>query len=516
VDFERFIEEYFDTLIRLAEQAPVLVVFDDAHWMDKQTIAALEHFIASERYAAARIVFVLASRRPDLKQHTELAAFQESSIESARAMEISIAPLDALQLRDYLRMRFPSVPPDAEVLAWLEQKTGGNPFYLQSYIQHLLTEGLLNADGSMRGNLNSYVGLPAEIRTVTNWLLKALDEEALTLLLSASTLGYEFSIHEIAHLMKQPVLAVIRDLRRIRGAHGICEPVGYRMVNGRESSVFRFSQHAIHTALYNELTPEEREELHRTTAQYLNDLRQNSADDPEVLSSLASALILHARLGKQPEIEYESILLKARNATEAVDHEQLLAQLSALAPRLGRTSDDLAISLQRAISRAPYRTNTARGAHDTETEFLEEDDQISRSAAASDIIPVVLEHLRRNRPGEALKRIEEHAASNRKQNILPHPLLTILHALALAEKGVDDSGIAAALEPALRNAEQPAYQAFATMAAALLRKDADVAFLARSVKESSKYQGKWKPVLNTMMQSYLQSTLNDTTSGEHA
>jgi hypothetical protein len=316
--------------------------------------------------------------------------------------------------------------------------------------------------------------------------------------------------------MKQPILGVIRDLRRIRSAHGICEPVGYRMVNGRESSVFRFSQHAVHTALYNELTPEEREELHRTTAQYLNDLRQQCADDPEVLSSLASALILHARLGKQPDLEYESILLKARNATEAVDHEQLLAQLSALAPALGRSSDDLALSFQRALSRAPYRTNTARGAHDTNAEFLEEDDRIAHTAAASDVIPIVLEHLRRNQPGDALRRIEEHVALNRKQNIVSHPLLTILHALALSEKGVDDEGIVAVLEPALQNAEQPAYQAFATMAAALLRKDADLALLVASVKESSKYQGKWRPLLNATLQSYLTSQLNNGTSGDRA
>ena len=508
VDFERFIEEYFETLHRFAEESPLLIVIDDAHWLDKQTVEAIERFATTERFTSDRVVFVLAARRDELQRNPELLGFQTRTSQSPRASEVIVPPFLDTQIRDYVQARFPAAPPEIALLRWLEHKTGGNPYYLQSYIQHLLSEELLNADGSVRGNLESYTGLPAEIRTVTQWLMKSLPEEDLTLLLAASTLGYEFSLHEISHLARQPVLGVIRALRRIRTMHGICEPIGYRFVNGRESTVYKFSQHAIHTALYNELTMEEREALHRTTAQYLNDLRLHCGDDPEVLSSLASALMLHARLGHQPEIEYESILLKARNASEPIDQETLLAQLAALAPVLGKSEDDLATSYRRALSLAPLRTRTSLGAHDATGELLAADDLHARASAVSEVVPRILTRLRHDQPTEALGLIEEHLAEQRRRGVTPHPLLSILQALALSSKGMDERSVEIALEPALLATEQPAYQAFARLAVVLLRPGTDVESLARSVQDATEYQGKLRPVLNTMLRSILQKRLS--------
>jgi hypothetical protein len=494
VDFSNFVKEYFTDLKNIAEEAPVFLVIDDVQWVDTPTIEALNRFFSEPEYRSANITLVLSARRDELEGTPELLSLYTKFSQEPISTEITIPPFSSEQIQDFYHTRFPRSPRQPDLLLWLEQKTGGNPFFLQSYIQHLMVEDVLNDHGVVTGDLESYRGLPAEIRLVTNWLMKSLKENDLNLVLTASVLGFQFSLHELMHLTQRPSLELIRGLRRVRTSHGIVEPVGFRLVNGKESTVYRFTQHAIHTALYNELTAEEKEALHRMTAHYLNDLRLSRGDDPDVQNSIASALMLHSRLGHEPELEYQSILMKAQNTAEDLDEEGILEQLRSLSPSIGIPFEEIMQTYHQAMQLAPLRTKFAHREQVALGGVGEERD----GDGLGHLLTRVLGMLQRGSTAEANVVLEMQLTRAERKGTMLHPLVHILYALTAQMLGRGADLSIRSLHTAAMNAAHPTYAAFARIGLALFESQDDVTVL-EALQEASRYSGRHSRIIHTIV-----------------
>ncbi len=494
VDFSNFVKEYFTDLQKISEEAPVFLVIDDVQWVDIPTIEALNRFFSEPEYRSSNITLVLSARRDELEATPEMLSLYTKYSQDPFCAEITIPPFSPEQIQDFYHTRFPRCPRQPDLLLWLEQKTGGNPFYLQSYIQHLQVEEVLNDHGVVTGDLESYRGLPAEIRLVTNWLMKSLKEDDLHLVLTASVLGFQFSLHELMHLTQRPSLELIRGLRRVRTTHGIVEPDGFRLVNGKESTVYRFTQHAIHTALYNELTAEEKEALHRMTAHYLNDLRLSHGDDPDVQNSVASALMLHSRLGHEPELEYESILLKAQNTTDDLDEKGILEQLRALSPAIGIPFEEIMQTYQQAMQIAPLRT---RHAH-REQVVLGPSGEEREGEGLGPLLHRVLSLLHRGSTAEANVVLEMQLTRAERKGQALHPLVHILYALTAQMLGRGADLSIRALHTAAMSTAHPTYTAFARLGIALFESQDDVIVL-EALREASRYSGRHSRIIHTIV-----------------
>jgi hypothetical protein len=493
VDFTNFVRDYLKDLKTIAEETPVLLVIDDAQWADLPTIEALRMLFTDEEYRRAHITVVLSARRDELQTVPEMLSLYTRISQERFSAEISLPPFDADQIRDYFHMRFPKSPQQPELLFWLQQKTGGNPFFLQSYIQHLLVENLVDAHGRLHGDIESYRGLPAEIRLVTNWLMKSLEEGDLMLLLTASVLGHKFSLHELMHLTQRATLDLIRSLRRINIAHGIVEPTGFHLINGKESTVYHFTQHAVHTALYNELTAEERESLHRMTAHYLNDLRLAHGSDSEVQNSVASALMLHSRLGNEPELEYQSILMKAQHTAEKLDESEILEQLRQLSPVLGLPVEQIMETYRQAMQLAPLRTRHAA----RESVVLSMPQEERDGEGLGLFIARIIGMLNRGNTAEANVLLEMHVNRGERRGQLVHPLVHILYALTCEMLGRGNEHVLRSLRAAAVDIAHPTYAAFARIGLALFVRDDDLQALA-ALKEAAAYSGRHSGVIHTL------------------
>jgi hypothetical protein len=494
VDFANFVQEYFDDLTRMSDDSPVIIAIDDMQWSDVPTIEALYRFFTDAAYRDARIIIALSTRHDEVQAATDLLRLYTETQQMTNCTELTVPPFTSAQVRDYFMTRFPRAGRQPDLMEWLERKTGGNPFFLASYVQHLLHAGILDEIGVVQGDLESYLGLPAEIRLVNSWLMKALDEHDLTLLLTASVLGYEFSLHELTHLTQRSSLDLIRSLRRIKSLYGVLEQIGYRMINGRESTVYRFTQHAIHTALYNELTAEEKEALHRMTAHYLNSLRLSHGDDPDVRNSVASALMLHARLGHDPELEYQSLLLKAQNTTDKLDDEEIQRQLALLSPSIGIPVEQLLDAYRHATQLAPIRTRHAsaeQGALSLPNEEREYD-------SLSSLLARILRLLRRGNAPEANVILEMHLNRAEKLKLSVHPVLHLLYALSSEMTGRSSITALQSLRIAADNTTHAGYAAFARLGLAMFDSVDDAASLHR-LREAASYNGRHKGIVQAVI-----------------
>ncbi len=493
VDFSNFVQEYLKDLRTIAEESPVLLVIDDVQWADVPTIEALRRLFTEEEYRGAHLTVVLSARRDELQAVPELLSLYTRISQERFSTEISLPPFDHDQIRDLFHTRFPKSPQQPDLLYWLEQKTGGNPFFLQSYIQHLLIENLVDPLGRLTGDIDAYRGLPAEIRLVTNWLMKALGEGDLTLLLTASVLGHKFSLHELMNLTQRASLDLIRALRRIKIAHGIVEPIGFHLINGMESTVYHFTQHAVHTALYNELTAEERESLHRMTAHYLNNLRLSHGDNADVQNSVASALMLHSRLGNEPELEYQSILMKAQHTAENLDESEIIAQLRQLSPALGLPIEQIMETFRQAMQLAPLRTRHA--ARESVVLSLPQEERDGDGLGV--FLTRIIGMLNRGNTAEANVLLEMHINRGERRAQLVHPLLRILYALTCEMLGRSTEHVMHSLHAAVVDTAHPTYAAFARIGQALFVRDDDMQVLA-ALKEAAAYGGRHSGVIHTL------------------
>jgi len=179
-------------LSELAERGPVLVVVDDAHWMDVPSLDALA--FAAGRFEAEGVV-LLAATRPDPPE----------PLSWAPAMTIGGLPPDACE--QLIRSRVDG-PVAGAVRDRLIAHTGGNPLALLEIIEGLSADQLAGraplpcplpvGPGLERAYLERVAALPAPAQSLL--LLAAAEDEidAVTLLRAASHAGIEASALERA------------------------------------------------------------------------------------------------------------------------------------------------------------------------------------------------------------------------------------------------------------------------------------------------------------------------------
>jgi hypothetical protein len=305
--------------------------------------------------------------------------------------------------------------------------------FVRSYINYLLSEGILDSRGPVTGNLQNFSGLPAEVKTINAWLMKSLSEGDMELLLTASVLGFEFSLHELSNLTQRPALDLIRHLRSIGTTHGVVETVGFKLWNGKESTVYRFTQHAIHSALYNELTAEEREALHRMAAFYLNDLRQ-IVQEPALINSIAQPLLVHAHLGKQPELEYDSIIMKARSTNENIDMERIQERFASLSPLLGMPVNEMQEAYRKALAVSRLAAADIPGGGVPIEGFLTAGNE-SAAGGLGTLVAELIARLSERKHSAVLQKTRLYLDEQRRIGSVPHPLVLIIHGIALVRTG---------------------------------------------------------------------------------
>ena len=313
-DEERF--RLYDAVIRFvlaaAADGPLVLVLDDLHWADADSLRLLRHL--ARFLGQARVLVVGAYRDAEFgltSEHplVDTLSVLRREIEYAR---INLTGFSHDELAQYLTGAAGDALP-AELVKAIEQETGGNPFFTHEVLRHLLEESkLVHREGhwsTVQGV--GELGIPDGVRQVVGRRVARLSEPtgALLRLTAAFTAGFAFEVVET--LCELPEHALLDCLDEALQA-GLIRHCG-------APPRYEFTHAIVRHTLYEGLNPDRRARLHRRIALALERVRQES--DLDYAAELAAQYHASASLpGAEHGIPHA--LDAARRAHEAHAHER--------------------------------------------------------------------------------------------------------------------------------------------------------------------------------------------------
>ena len=232
-------------LEELAAGAPVLIAIDDVQWADRLTRFALR--VLPARLAGSPVVWVVASRSAPDTVLEEVVAGTDGATTVAR---IALGPLTPADIDDIAADRLGTVPsPQTRDLLG---GVGGNPFWAVQVL-----EGLARRIERGQGTGDLHEELAAGVRA----RLTALSASAADLVRLAAVWGSALSVRDGAQVLGRSEAHVRMSFRE--GADN-----GLLATDGGDA---HFPHDLLREAVYADIAPEPRRELHRACARHLVD-----------------------------------------------------------------------------------------------------------------------------------------------------------------------------------------------------------------------------------------------------
>jgi class 3 adenylate cyclase len=185
----------------VAEETPVLLVLDDLHWADKQTLTLLRHLFTNIS-ADAPVMLVATYRDSDLESGNPLIDTVAALRREPGVELLSVEGLDDLEMRELVEISAGRELDDAgqRMATLLRQETAGNPFFAHEILRNLVETGDLHFDGDnwiMKDTFDE-LALPQSIRDVVGQRIARLGEELVKALTAAAMIGRDFDLALVA------------------------------------------------------------------------------------------------------------------------------------------------------------------------------------------------------------------------------------------------------------------------------------------------------------------------------
>ncbi|MBL7174729.1 MAG: AAA family ATPase [Desulfobacteraceae bacterium] len=174
----------------LAQRAPTVICLEDLHWADASFIDLLRSVLLEFRYPALFICVY----RPNFSLFT---SHQLNSL-SAKYQEIQLQDLSLSDTQSMLESLLKSKTLPQELLRFIQENVGGNPFYLEEVINASIESGTLihdNGAWSLSRPINQ-TDMPSTIHGIIAARLDHLENESKRILQEASVIGRVF-LYEI-------------------------------------------------------------------------------------------------------------------------------------------------------------------------------------------------------------------------------------------------------------------------------------------------------------------------------
>jgi DNA-binding SARP family transcriptional activator len=325
---ERFLlfEAVTGLLDAIVSTGPALLVVDDLHEADEQSLALLRHLAYAARPAALLVVLTVRDEEAARGDLTGVLADLLRAPGSEYLALGSLGEREIAAIADTVAGR-PSSLVTATLARVIRERTGGNPFFVGELLRHLAETGALAAGAIARTAAGPAVDdVPATVRLVVGQRLARLGGAVRHLLEVASVVGQRADLS---------LLARVVDLGYDDLADALDVAVRAKLLDERPGVPGRYAFHhgIVHDLVYTGLPAARRNLLHHRVGEALEGLKGAGAG-PDRLRELADHFALGGagdadkaaeyarRAGDQAlaQLLYEEAANRYRQALNALDH----------------------------------------------------------------------------------------------------------------------------------------------------------------------------------------------------
>ncbi len=239
-----FLGEAVLRLLRvLAPQAGCVLVLEDLHWADQETLALLEYL--ADNLAAERVLCLATLR----EEGGEAAALASALAARGSAAMLALGRLDPAAMADMARACLDAAHLPAAVHEFVAGRAEGIPFLVEEVLAGLVREGALTErDGRWHAANLSTPGVPATFADTIRRRLDGMRAESRRVIGAAAVLGRRFDWALLGPVTGLAGAAVVAALR---------EGTDLQLVVA-ERDGFRFRHALTHEAVLAGLLPPER------------------------------------------------------------------------------------------------------------------------------------------------------------------------------------------------------------------------------------------------------------------
>jgi class 3 adenylate cyclase/predicted ATPase len=266
---QRTLDALKRVLLRESQAQPLLLMFEDLHWIDTETQALLDSLIDS--LPTARLL-LLVNYRPE---------YQHGWGSKTYYTQLRLDPLPPASAETFLHALLGQDPSLAPLKRLLITRTEGNPFFLEESVQTLVETGVLVGEpGGYRLTQNlPTIQVPATVQAVLAARIDRLPAEEKQLLQAAAVIGTEVPLPLLEAIVDLPEAALHHSLAHLQAAEFLYE---MRLFPER---AYTFKHALTQQVAYQSLLTSTRQQIHQEVAQVFEaHFPETAATQPELLA----------------------------------------------------------------------------------------------------------------------------------------------------------------------------------------------------------------------------------------
>jgi class 3 adenylate cyclase/tetratricopeptide (TPR) repeat protein len=379
---QRTLDAVTHLVLRESQVQPVLVVFEDLHWIDPETQAVLDRLV--QNLAGARVL-LLVSHRPE---------YQHGWGDRPYYTHLRVDPLARTSAQELLDALLGGDASLDELKRLLVERTGGNPLFLEQSVRALVeTRGLAGEAGAFRLTEPIHtVQVPASVQAVLAARIDRLPFEEKRLLQAAAVIGHDVPFTLLQAVAEGSESDVRRDLAHLEAAGFLQETKLYPDLE------YTFRHTLAHEVAYTALLQQRRRELHARIVAVIESL------PPERSAEHVERLAYHALRGEIWDRAITYLREAAVRAAMRSAYGESMTSFEEALRALERLPDDPAAKAQAIDLRLDSRVVLAPlGQYDRILHYMQEAEVLARELGDRRRLGLVLADM-----GARLRNVGEH------------------------------------------------------------------------------------------------------------
>jgi class 3 adenylate cyclase len=258
----RTLEAIKRVLVRESLSQPLIIVFEDLHWIDNETQALLNLLVDS--LATAQIL-LLVNYRPEYHHQWGNRSYYS---------QLRLDPLGRESSNEMLAVLLGDSGELTPLKGLIIERTEGNPFFIEEMVQALFEQGVLARNGAV--TLSKQLGeirAPATVEGLLASRIDRLPSSEKELLQTLAVLGREFPLALIKRVTGKPDTELEQMLSELQLGEFIYEQPATADIE------YQFKHALTQEVAYNSVLTERRRSLHERTAQAIEALFADRLED---------------------------------------------------------------------------------------------------------------------------------------------------------------------------------------------------------------------------------------------